>query len=128
MTGAVRIRQVHEQDLGRARSRCASTSATVLSLDQRPNRPPGVCETSSVPGRCRCWNLRLAENAEAVYPADRATLKIVGVSKVPRRPRGTSFHSTPWRSGGSPESIDVCEGSVLLGVMVLAVAYSSPPT
>jgi hypothetical protein len=73
-----------------------------------------------VPGSCSAWNFDLLKNAAVRYPCALATPKTVGSPTSSRVAEARLFQSTPCLSGSSPVSMDVCDGSVLLGVMVLA--------
>ena len=58
---------------------------------------------------------RSLDQRAVLYPCARATLKMLGRSTESASALVTLFQSTPCRSGGCPVSIDVCDGSVLLG-------------
>ena len=79
-----------------------------------------------MPGRCNGENFALLKNAAVRYPCARATLNTVEKSTTSFSAVATLFQSTPCWSGGSPLNIEVCDGSVLLGMIVRADNEAPP--
>ena len=72
-----------------------------------------------------CWrspNFALLKKAAVENPLSRARANTVGTPTTPWSSVSLLFQVIPWSSGPSPVSIEVCEGSVKLGMIVFALS------